>query len=114
VETVLDETDGLSGPSGLAIIGQTVLANTEPIKPKLKIFPNPATHQITFGNLESLSYAREVEIFTIAGKMIYRTQLDQGDNSLDIGHLSPGTYLLRVLTKESISSTKFIKMPIKP
>ncbi len=60
----------------------------------IKIYPNPATHYITFTNIEGVS---RIDIYNLVGKRTKSIDnLIEGD-SYDVSDLANGLYLVRVI-----------------
>lgn len=77
-------------------------------KQKIHLYPNPATDNLI---LESLSGMKEILILSLDGKLIgHRKPNDEVQTSIDIADLSPGFYLLQILTEDNqIQTGKFVK-----
>ena len=71
---------------------------------KLKLFPNP-----TFNNLKITSSfeIHKIELFTINGKKI---KLKDNLNNINVAHLPPGLYFLKIYSEQKIIKRSFIKM----
>ena len=70
------------------------------------IYPNPTANQLSIINYQ-LSIIETVEIFDITGKVCKRTPITE--NKLSVKHLTPGIYFLKITTKTSVETIKFIK-----
>lgn len=70
----------------------------------LKVWPNPAKNSVWIQN-ESLEIAY-LQVFDIHGKLLIETQLNMGQQELDVKGLAPGMYIL-------ISGTKQAKIMIE-
>lgn len=115
VETVLDQMDGLSGPSGLAIVNDVILANEEPVvKYDFDVFPNPTFGKVKFRNVGDLGYIKNVSVYNISGQFVYSAALNNNTNEIDLSHLMQGVYLLQLETKDTIQNVKLIKLGAKP
>ena len=69
--------------------------------PKLKIIPNPSTHQLF---IESKAEEKAVfKIYDLKGRLVQKGRLNK--NKVDISSLQSGTYILRVSNKQG----KFVK-----
>ncbi len=91
--------------SGLRLAnGTTVSSDSE----KCILYPNPATNLIYFAcdQEEDLTQV-DFEVYDVVGKQIMKGNNATGQ--LDISSMSPGTYLLKVITPDSIESMRFIK-----
>ncbi len=80
-------------------------------KPKLlKVYPNPATDEISF-NIPANS--NEVKIYNINGKLIIHNNIDPaiaGKFTIDISSLNDGIYFIELRGAGFIQFAKFIKM----
>ena len=70
---------------------------------QLVLFPNPARSNLTLRTSDNL----EVIIVDILGKIVLQTQLQRGDNELNIESLNPGLYF--IVDTNSNVKLKFIK-----
>ncbi|MCZ2129060.1 MAG: T9SS type A sorting domain-containing protein, partial [Bacteroidia bacterium] len=60
----------------------------------IKLYPNPASTELTFEIAESGNYV--YEIIGIAGNLIMKVQLQAGVNTIDISRINAGIYLVHV------------------
>ncbi|MDO9040034.1 MAG: T9SS type A sorting domain-containing protein, partial [Bacteroidota bacterium] len=72
----------------------------------LRIYPNPATDQI---QIESKEMIRSVELFSIDGKNIKKTNTDSNNLNIRLDELRPGLYFLRIQTDNQIFTEKIDK-----
>ena len=70
---------------------------------KLQVFPNPTTGELRIMNNEQLTM-NNIEIYDIFGRNVFNFQLSTF-NSIDVSHLSPGMYFLKIGNK----TAKFVK-----
>ena len=86
--------------------------------PRITIFPNPATNEITVHS--SQFKIESVEVYDVVGKkcqsLVVSSQLsaqqlttDHEPLTLDISQLAPGLYFVKVKTKEGARAAKFVK-----
>lgn len=87
----------------------TTTAIPETEKPKLKIFPNPASNQITIEQLGVSGNQLSVEVYDALGRLVFASPLtplqgERGTNRavIDVSGFSKGVYLLRVKEKEEV------------
>ncbi|WP_298755772.1 FG-GAP-like repeat-containing protein [uncultured Psychroserpens sp.] len=73
---------------------------------ELIIYPSPAKDVINIESLE-LNDSTIYSIFDITGKRIMNSKLESP--TIDVSKLSPGNYILRIVSGTSIKSQKFIK-----
>jgi len=60
------------------------------------IFPNPASNRLNFKLDEQLNQPRELNIYSLDGKLIYRQAVETSEFSTDISVLHAGEYLYRI------------------
>ncbi|WP_426473311.1 BspA family leucine-rich repeat surface protein [Chryseobacterium balustinum] len=80
------------------------LSTSETTNPKISIYPNPA-HDIIY--LKNISNVKSYVITDLSGRMVMKDSLSQ--DSINIQHLTSGTYILELIFKDKIQSLKFIK-----
>ncbi len=66
----------------------------------VQIFPNPVIDHMYVTTTEKYTYT----ICDIAGKILLNGVLQQGDNKIYMGQLSPGMYLLKLMDKNGAST----------
>ena len=72
----------------------------------LRIYPNPASDQI---QIESKEMIRSVELFSIDGKNIKKTNTNSNSLKIKLDELKPGMYFLRVQTDSQLFTEKVVK-----
>lgn len=72
----------------------TTLGTSELTKNKMQIFPNPASNFIRIAGLDS---GRTIQIYDIDGRLV---RSDIFDSKIDVSQLTPGIYVLKVMTKD--------------
>ena len=76
-----------------------------------KMFPNPTREQFTLQ--VNSSEILEVELIDLSGKTLEKQAVSKGDNTINVNHLSPGVYMVKV--SDSNHHLKFIdKISIQP
>jgi glycosidase len=83
----------------------TELPNTK-ITSKISIYPNPANELVL---VQSSGIIKMVEILSIEGKLLQKFTNHTERIQLEVGNLSPGTYLIRVQTSDRIFTEKLIR-----
>ena len=88
-----------------------VFATTEFNKENfVKMYPNPATNQITISFKEKQSTPFSIEITDFVGKKIISKSFEnQNDTTLPIESFSKGIYFVKISTKKGESIQKIIK-----
>ena len=72
---------------------------------KLYVFPNPGDGII---NIVAESQIQLVEVFIVNGTLVFSKKIQNNACSLDLSFLDTGTYILRVITENGISTQKII------
>jgi hypothetical protein len=76
----------------------------------LKVFPNPATEQISFEVLSDELVNSQFEIVNIKGEIFYSSIIDYPSFSVSINNLSPGVYFYDIThSSERVYRGKFVK-----
>lgn len=76
---------------------------------KLIVYPNPA-HEKIFIKIPTTSSISKIAIVLISGSVIeWLTPANQTTVSVNINHLSPGVYFLKIIHAESVSFVPFVK-----
>lgn len=72
--------------------------DVEPIKDRIKLFPNPTTNQLALNS----DKVYQIEVFDLAGNKV----MELKGNTISVEHLSSATYIVNAIdleTKESLS-----------
>ncbi|HAD12041.1 MAG TPA: hypothetical protein DCF33_06335 [Saprospirales bacterium] len=97
---------GLSGSGSVAVNEKVVFEGA-------KLFPNPATSDLTIAFNTSVAMAYELRISDLNGKTLIRNQqtANSGLNSarINVASLVPGLYLAEIRTGESVKTIRFVK-----
>ena len=75
-------------------------------KSNLKVYPNPATTNVT---IEAYNTIERVSIFNILGQEVLSKNPKANSTSLDISNLQKGTYILRTTSEGKTETTKVLK-----
>ncbi len=76
----------------------------------LVLFPNPASSVLNFEFRGSGSQMVQVSFFNSQGLLAYRAEFSTGETSeIDISHLPPGIYLVRISYGDALLIRKFLK-----
>jgi len=111
-----DNFMGYGVPDFLKAVGNQVLSVDDIIKEKIKVYPNPFRGNRIFIDVDSkLSKGGlEIELYNLSGSLIAQKNLVQTDLrgvvefEID-SFIAPGTYLLKVITRNKINQVKLIK-----
>jgi hypothetical protein len=80
------------------------------INDEVLFYPNPADNVLKIYVNKSLSReSYNVSVFDITGKKIKETTMGGTQNNLDISNMHPGSYILRMSTKEKTFTKRFLK-----
>lgn len=113
------QADGNMGPnSGYVTISEPVTTYTPApnstsqveIKSALEVYPNPASDQLNF-LLKSNDFTSIMkgEIYNLSGQIVLSGDVSTNRNyAFNTSELSPGTYVLKITTKDKIFSAQFI------
>ena len=96
-----------------AVVTNTVLNTIEPttnIKPVIKtpavkVYPNPATDNITVENLAN----GQISILNLDGQAVFTQSITNNKTTIDISSLPGGVYILKTVNDAGTGTTKFIK-----
>ncbi len=73
---------------------------------EIKVFPNPATNNITITNIQELS---KLEIYNIAGIKLLDLNLNINNNNVNISNINSGIYFLKIISPDkTINKTLII------
>ncbi|MDG5490992.1 FG-GAP-like repeat-containing protein [Psychroserpens sp. SPM9] len=101
--------DTISNPTindSLEIIEGATLSLENSLTNALFIYPNPTKDVLNINDLE-LNNSAIYTIFDITGKRIMNAKLHS--STIDVSSLSPGNYILRIVSGTQIKSQKFVK-----
>lgn len=89
-----------------------MISNSEEYStPGVNVFPNPTNGivNVVIQEHEGTDYVN-MEIFNLTGQSVYKGSINGGIGTFDITHLSPGTYLLKVLMEKQPITIRIIKI----
>ncbi len=75
-------------------------------KVPVRIFPNPATHLLTIELSDN--HPATLELYSASGKCVYRNEIQEGMEEIDVSGLSRGLYFLRVQQELTIYTEKVV------
>jgi hypothetical protein len=73
---------------------------------ELTIYPNPVSTELHIQNVDQNS---TIEVFNLSGKLVLVKKLDADNNTLNVGCLKAGMYILKATDNDKTSLIKFIK-----
>ncbi len=84
----------------------TTLGNTKFEKSSLKVYPNPATSNLT---IEAKNAIERVSVHNVLGQEVLSRSPKTNNTTLDISNLQKGTYIVRTTSEGATETTKVIK-----
>lgn len=76
-----------------------------------KIFPNPVANQLTIERINAANEkAQTFNIFNAFGNMVYTGSCNAGTTKIQLNHLKPGAYFIRLKSDAFNKTIKFIKL----
>jgi hypothetical protein len=91
--------------ASLQITVGTVGIDDIDISNSLNLYPNPMSDVLNIG-LDDVKVS-EIQIFDIAGKVLYSTGVDSDHLSVDVSGFAPGMYFVRFVMQDGIVSEPF-------
>jgi hypothetical protein len=87
------------------VLSSKIISHTEE---SIRLYPNPANDYLT---IEPVPGMQSISIFSLDGRLIRFIEVHEtnGPVTLPVGHLQPGTYLVRMVTGEKVLSKIFVK-----
>lgn len=83
--------------------------STSELYERARIYPNPAQDHIYIDFSENHANDVAASLFDMVGREVIKTKISGTGNKINIGQLSPGTYLLQLRLKDKIINSKIIK-----
>jgi len=80
---------------------------TEYLLEKTKIYPNPVSNGKVYISTES-STPKEIELYDMLGKRVLTTDMNGYQRDLNVSHLKPGVYLMKITEKGNNITRKLI------
>ena len=74
----------------------------------VSIYPNPASDHIVV--IVAGGSANRIDIYDLAGQLMFTKTGIINDQQLEIGHLDSGVYILKLETGTGVSMHKFLKL----
>jgi len=85
----------------------TPVSVSEPVIESLRLFDNPV-RDILYNSTTAPS-GQIAEVIDMTGRVVYREQLANGSNSIQVGHLAAGHYFLKLIGDNQTQIAKFIR-----
>ena len=77
----------------------------------VQLYPNPATTELKlFFEYDDRWKGKKLQIFDITGRLVFSKIISSRIETIDISHLSPGTYFIDAWKEEEKIRAKFIKL----
>ena len=103
VTATANDGSGITGSVVITISNQSVGIN-ENTTQNIRIYPNPATSQLTLNTTEQI---QRISILNITGKTV--KTIVSNNSTIDVSDLTKGIYFLQIQTGNGIANSKFIK-----
>ncbi|HOI32519.1 MAG: choice-of-anchor J domain-containing protein [Bacteroidales bacterium] len=88
------------------VIGEGTVGIDEMNTQKVKVYPNPATDQISF----SLKANANIQIVDMTGKLVYSNRLNAGDSRIDVTNFKQGVYVIGFAYEDgTYTNARFVK-----
>jgi subtilisin-like proprotein convertase family protein len=75
------------------------LSTTEFDASLIKMYPNPATNNVTIGFTQNI--ALDVTLYDILGRSVLSKKIVKTDNNINVSNLSSGTYFVQMITENN-------------
>ncbi len=69
-------------------------------------FPNPSSGMV---QLQSITNIESVSLYNLVGQQVFTAKLSATSSSIDVSHLSAGTYIMQVIANGEMGTYKFMK-----
>lgn len=74
----------------------------ESVEGKVKVYPNPASNQVTVGFDKTLGLEGEFQLFDLNGRLAKTFKVENGENKLILDGLPSGMYIAQLVCGHSI------------
>lgn len=98
------DTIGMITPDSQLIVSKLELSKNLTVD----IFPNPATHQLFIRFNDLANNDNYIELLNVSGQVIYRKQLEENMNRIDVSHIPKGIYFAKIISDQFFTSKKVI------
>jgi carboxypeptidase T len=88
------------------IAGEIVLGSNDIETPYFGVYPNPVSDVL---NITTPAENYTVEMYTIQGQLVRRTENNNGSQTIDYSNLASGLYLLRLTSSEASQTLRIVK-----
>lgn len=78
-----------------------------PAEPLFTVYPNPASSQC-YVTANTDSPSANCQIIDLSGRTVLQTSLTSGVNSLNLSHLTPGCYIMRITDHQTVVTKKLV------
>jgi len=75
----------------------------------MKVYPNPFTEQVTIDLGENLDSSTQAAVYSVNGGLVLQKELTNSKTTIDLSGLSSGAYVVKVLSKGEVQTSKIIK-----
>ena len=103
-------TKGSLGAALEFAVGIMTLGTEEvtPVKKNFKIYPNPSTGLVSIAPNFKSATNFTASVFDILGKEVYKKALNKQTQTIDLGHLKKGVYMVTFKNNTEVISKKLI------
>ncbi len=105
VTATANDVSGVNATFDITISEQTLGIMSNHIN-KLEVYPNPTKNDL-FIKIDEKEPV--VEIISNSGLLVLKSRMNDSSKKLNVGSLQPGTYILRITTKDKLYQSIFIK-----
>jgi hypothetical protein len=86
----------------------TVGMEEDKINSCIRFYPNPSSDKITVESSE-LSAGGRLSILNLSGQELLHRNITGPTTSIDVSHLSPGIYMVKMIGRKGVQMGKFVK-----
>jgi len=85
---------------------QTTLGTSEFDSKNIVMYPNPVKDVLT---LTAETRINTISVYNFLGQEVLATAANYTEGTIDVSHLSPGTYFVKVTTEDAVKTLKVVK-----
>lgn len=74
----------------------------------LHIYPNPVNNGRIYVSTDQNSNSRDIEIYDMLGKKVFSSTIFNSNKEININHLSPGVYMIKVKENNNSVTRKLV------
>ena len=69
-------------------------------------YPNPSSGMV---QLQSIKNMESISLYNLVGQQVFTAKVDAASSSIDVSHLSTGSYIMKVVANGEVGTYKFLK-----